>query len=254
MKLIIKNPQNWEDSINVNNPVKSHLNKSLKIIWYFMLFFLVLYFSLFFFSYVSTFFVSIDREKDIFWDIIQIWYDKNLTSKVYDIIWNNEHNVIVINSNEQNAYAALWWNIFITDILLRNLKYEEELLFIIWHENSHINNRDAYINTFTEIPFILITSLFFNQVSDWVTLFSSVKNVYSKNIELRADRDWLKYVFDKKNHVWCVKYFFENWLDWVYVIEEFFSTHPITKNRIKQIDSLIEKNWYEIGECKELNL
>jgi len=117
-------------------------------------------FTFLFFYIFSNFIISkldLKDEKTYFWNS---FLDKSaekmdLTKFSYKIILPEYIDVYIIESPEINAFASIWWNVLFTTSLIEKLKYEEEFLFILWHEIEHIKNRDVIKSFSTKIPFYI---------------------------------------------------------------------------------------------------
>lgn len=216
-------------------------------------FLITCYLLFYWFAYIVVWNISLDTEKDLFWDI---WLENNLTKFDLNILDNKidnlfEYDVYLKDSSEINAYALLGWNIIITKGLLENIDYEEELIFILWHESEHIKNRDVLKSLLSDIPFSL--SLHFLGFDFWLWLFDMTKittNYFNKNIELNSDKWWI-YLINKMNlNLNCSIIFFENDTKIFNTYLQFISTHPTNINRISKIRSKIKNT---DKECTKIN-
>lgn len=252
MKLVIKNP---DTSINV-----SKKSDTVTFLWY-LWFFWVLIISLFLFFYlignIATLFISLEDEKKFFNVTIQdLNIDEEKTKKINEQYSSPKYELFVVKSSEKNAFAGLGSKIYITDSLLESLTYENELLFILWHEYSHIQKRDVFISLVSEMPVAIIFAFLQWQTDLSLSMLQmGVSNIFSKNIEQRADREWVEYVFEKTWEVGCFLKLFEDENDWITNAVELFSDHPMTQSRIQSIKKYIETKDYKNQEpCKELKI
>lgn len=227
--------ENKEDNISPLNPDFWWLWKMLLIS---IPLFIISYLFFYLFSYFIIWWISLEREKTLFSDISILESDSTLinindylTNKITDL---DNINIYLEDSEEINAYAFLWWKIIVTTWLLENIDYEEELIFIIWHEMEHVKNRDVLQSLLTDIPFYLTLQFMWLEFGE--EIFNITSKYTSKTTEIEADDWWIKLMnkmnlnlncslnfFEKENNI------FENYL-------QLISTHPTNINRIRNID------------------
>ncbi len=63
---------------------------------------------------------------------------------------------LVDMDGEENAFAALGGEIYLTKALLENMTHYEALDMIVGHEIGHIENRDVLRGLITRVPMTLI--------------------------------------------------------------------------------------------------
>jgi len=153
----------------------------------------------------------------------------------------------------ENAFADLWWQVYITQELIDNLDYLEELDFIVGHELAHIENRDVIKSLVSDIPLTILLSLFWWDYGNQIFTVLLTNN-YSKLWESRADRYALDFTYKLNGHVWCALDFFEKKNTLGDNALELFSTHPMTHTRIQRALSYAESQWYENWECTPLEI
>ncbi len=237
----------------------SPLKPDLKWMWISVwILILLTIFSLWFFKLFSHFIISkldIEDEKKYFWNS---FIDKN-TKKLdslnisYKIDLPKYIDLYVIESDEVNAFATIWGNIVFTTSLLKDLKYEEEFMFILWHEMEHIKNRDIIDWFSSQIPFYLtITYLWFDSWFDYSKIANLTTSYISRETELKADMWWINYV---KKAWWksnCILDFFQDKNN-IYEKYLFFSlSHPTSVERIKQILKYSEWINNDFSKCKPM--
>ncbi len=240
----VKLPIKWdyEDNINPSNPDFWWLWKMLIIT---IPFFIVSYLSFYLFSYFIIWSISLEKEKELFSDIPFIKENKtlldintNLTNKIVDL---KGINIYLEDSEDINAYAFIWWNIILTKWLLENIDYEEELIFIVWHEMKHIENRDVLHSLLTEIPFYLTLQFFW---FDFNKDISNIANKYSSRItEINADIWWIELINKMNLNLNCSVNFFENWNGDFNNYLLLLSDHPTNVKRIEKMKKMnLNKN------------
>lgn len=161
------------------------------------------------------------------------------------------YKVTIVNRDDIiNAFCTPGGYIYVYTGLLKSLKDEATLAGILGHEIAHAERRHS-TNRMTKAYGVSLLSgiILGNNPSDeakiGANLFTGLallKN--SRNDELEADEDSFKYLLSTK--IWYpggIKSFFENasgtsggkLLEW-------FSTHPMPKNRIDNINELLKEN------------
>lgn len=231
IKLPIKEDE--EDNINPSNPDFWWFWKMLII----TISILVISYSLFYiFAYFIIWNISLEKEKELFWTFSES-EDKEifnindfLTNKINDL---ENIDIYLEDSEEINAYAFLWWKIILTTWLLKNIDYEEELIFIIWHEMKHVKNRDVLQSLLTDVPFYLTLQFI------WFNLNEQILNIThsytSKTTEIEADNWWIALVNEMNLNLDCSLNFFEKENNIFDNYLQLVSDHPTNMKRIKNI-------------------
>ncbi len=239
-------------SKNHNISSESELAFVWRYIWFFLFLLISLYALLHIVAFIAIHFISIDKEIEWFWASTHILTDDSqdipdiLKERYKDI----KYNISIIDlDGEENAFAALGWNIYLTKDLLENIQTYEALDMIVWHEVAHIENRDVLKSLITNIPITVIASLIWTQ---WVLLSDNVIiNNFSKRQETIADKHGIDFVYKLNGHVWCSLSYFHEHNSTLWNIAEIFSTHPVTELRIQRLNTYIQDKWYKIWECSE---
>ena len=235
----------------------SPLRPDLKWMWISLSILLALtIFSYIFFTLFSHFIISkldLENEKKYFWNT----FINNETKKLdisnmnYDITIPKYIDVYVTENDEVNAFATIWWNIIFTSWILKEFKYEEEFLFVLWHESEHIKNRDVIKSFSTQIPFYITLSFLWMDLGfDYSKIINLTTSYMSRETELKSDRWGIKFVKDNWWNSDCVLNFF---VDKDNLFEKylfFSSTHPTSKDRIKQIKSYSKWDNNDFSKCK----
>lgn len=200
-------------------------------------------FTYFLFWSFSHFFIakmSIEDERKYFWNFFIETEDKkfDLSNLSYSVNIPKWIEVYLKETSEVNAFASLWWNIIFTTGLLEKLQYEEEFIFILWHEIDHILSRDPLKWVTTQLPFyITLIFLWVDTSFDYGKIFDITTNYISRQIEIRADNGWIKYLKEVWWNPYCILPFFENKDDIFHQYLYFNSTHPTHTDRISNIQS-----------------
>ncbi len=253
MKIVVK-----ELEKNHNVSEESDLNIFLKWIWIMVWIIVLLFIFFLFLSNILVNYFSIEDEKKWFPDIYsEFSIDEDKTTKLKYLLWEDfKYDIAVVNDEEENAYALPWWAILVTDSLIDNIKYENSLLFIIWHEVWHIDNRDVFKAFVSSVPIAIILSiLWIGWDMDLWFILSWTSDIYSKTVESEADKYWLEFLYKLKWEVWCSMYFFEQRESMWENLWSLLSWHPMTSYRITKIKQTIKQKGYpENKECKLLEL
>ena len=164
---------------------------------------------------------------------------------------NLNFHFAILNSQDQNAFAAPGGYIFVTIGLLKALKNEAELAGVLAHEVAHITQkhmletirRGALLSNVSEVTLAAMNKdpKMFSNVIDEITdkLFTKgmdkdkeyEADVYGVEFAYRAGyqpaglRDYLKTLQSQEGHA----------------NSKFFTTHPSTATRIEKIDGLLGK-------------
>lgn len=229
-----------KDLIKPGKPDFSWLFRMLVLITIIIVF-LYSFFKIFSFYVIK--YLPIEKEIEFFWGIINYTeqfekFEQNkLTNK---FLIDDRISIYISESEEINAFATIWWNIIINKWLLKNIDYEEELIFIIWHEMSHIENRDMLKSILEEIPFTIALKLLWIDVDFKITNLSELINSYSsKKLEIRADENWARLINDTWLNLNCALNFFKDEENIFLEYLNLASTHPTNKIRIKKLEENI---------------
>jgi Zn-dependent protease with chaperone function len=147
--------------------------------------------------------------------------------------------VFIISDNQKNAFALGNGNIYLTTGLLKEIKSNEELTFVLGHELGHFKNRDHLKNLGIKLFLVFAKLLGIGVDSFIVSSTIDLQNAhYSQEAELKADKFGLKalicaYGNEKGAILVFNKLKYEdnksNYL---------FSSHPSFEKRLKEIKKL----------------
>ncbi len=253
MKKIVL-PIDVEEGDNIT-PGKPAIKWMISMLSILILFIVSWYLIFIAFAHLVIWNISLEDEKKYFWDFMVsdeqmiLFNTDSLQNKLVGL---DNLDIYLSESEEVNAYAILWWNIVITKWLLENIEYEEELIFILWHEASHVYNRDVLKSMLSNIPFVI--TLYFLGYEIWIDYIDIVdltSNYVSKTTELNADDWWIKLLNDMELNLECSLNFFNKDTDIFSSYLQFISTHPTNISRIKNIR---KNNKFPDKECSELKL
>lgn len=162
--------------------------------------------------------------------------DKNLQGKSKFPIYEYPEKQI-------NAFITPNGNIYFTQGLLKEIKDEEVLTFVMAHELGHYAHRDHLKSMSRQIIAALVTSIFASGNNDIDLTIGSISDLngltYSRKQEKEADRYANKIVYKLYgNNKGAVEFF--KFLEQKEKSPEFlqyFSTHPSTKQRLNLIQN-----------------
>ena len=160
--------------------------------------------------------------------------DKNLQGK-------SKFPIYEVPEKQINAFITPNGNIFVTQGLLKEIKDEEMLAFVLAHELGHYAHRDHLKSMSRQIIAAAITSIFASGNNDINLTLGSISDLngltYSRKQEREADLYANKIVFKLYgNNEGAVKFFkmLEEKEKYPELLQ-YFSTHPSTIQRLKLI-------------------
>ncbi len=249
----IEFPNIPDDDISPLKPDIKWLSWMIGIAFWFTVFcFLFFYW----FAYFIIGNLDLESEKKYFWDFFLDWDYKTFDFSLLDSEIKTPENIDIhiLKSKEINAFATLWGNILFTTALLEELEYEEEFLFILWHEIEHIKNRDVLRWISTQIPIYMTLMFLWVDIGfSYDTLFHLSSSYLSRKTELNADIWGIELVKNTSGNTDCILNFFQNHNS---IFEEylaFSSTHPTSKERIKQISSYSLWDNEDFSKCRKFS-
>jgi len=161
-----------------------------------------------------------------------------------------DYHFAILNSQEQNAFAAPGGYIFITVGLLNTLKNEAELAGVLAHEVAHVTHkhmletirRGAILGSVSEFTLSAMKKdpAMFSNVIDEMTEVLFTKGL-DKDKEFEADVVGIEYAYRAGYHPQGLR-------DYLQTLEKeeghaqsrFFTTHPSTAFRISKINALLQ--------------
>ena len=239
---------------NESSPTNPDFSWGFKMLAIFVWFLVFSYLIFFIFSNVVLKNLSLETEKEWFWDFSE-WEKFNYTDySDYKIEEFNNYNFLLDESDEVNAYAFIGWNITINKGFLYNIEHQEELVFVMAHEMWHIKNRDVLKAFTTEIPLQLTLMSLWIDIWIWDSSLTSIWWKYlNKNTELEADKIWLEILKKYKINPLCAKAFFTREHNSADTVMELLSDHPLNISRIKLLEDLAREMWFKDEKnCKKL--
>jgi len=239
---------------NESTPTNPDFGWGFKMLGIFVWFVAFSYLVFFIFSNVVLKNLSLETEKEWFWDMGEWEKFEYSEFTEYKIPEFKNYNFNLNDSSEINAYAFIWGNININQWFLDNIENQEELVFVMAHEMGHIENRDVLKAFTTEIPLqITLMSMWFD-VGIWETSIVSLWWKYlNKDTELKADKFAINILKKHKINPLCVKPFFTRDHDLWDSVMEILSDHPLNLSRIKLLEDLAKQMWFSSEKnCKKI--
>ena len=160
------------------------------------------------------------------------------------------YHFAILNSTEQNAFAAPGGYIFITVGLLKTLKNEAELAGVLAHEVAHVTKqhmletirRGAVLGSVSEFTLTAMKKNpeMFANVIDEMTEVLFTKGL-DKDKEFEADVVGIEYAYRAGYHPQGLRDYLQTLAkEEGHVQSKFFTTHPSTTLRISKIDTLLK--------------
>ncbi len=155
--------------------------------------------------------------------------------------------VTVINSKEMNAFALPGGNIFVYSSIIKKMKSADELIALIGHEQTHVNERHSLKSICRSAAASILFVTLFGDISGLSAgILSQAQEFeqlnYSRDLETEADDEGLKFMTQNN----C------NLQGMVALLEllkkentetpgmmKYLSTHPETESRILNVKSQI---------------
>ncbi len=232
--------------INEASPLKPDFKRLWKMIVLVIWFIIWSYILLIIISWFLVKSLSIEEEKKLF-----AWFfetQKKLDLENFSQQFEIPYEIFITDESLANAYALPWAIIYVTQWLLDEIKYEEELIFILWHEMAHIENRDVLKKVSKELPFrFVLASIWLDIWLSWISISNLSWNYSSQITEKQADIWGIDLLNSLKLNLNCAVWFFERSLAPDSAMTQFLSTHPSNQSRIDTIKQSAQFEW----ECTD---
>jgi predicted Zn-dependent protease len=174
---------------------------------------------------------------------------------------NNNKNLhfTVVNSGIINAYALPNGDIVVFSGILDAMKDYEELVALIGHEVSHVNNRDSMKMLCRNLSGYLFVSAILGDTNGIMAIIGDNANTlqslsFSRKFEHQADVEGFQILtanhVDPKGMSNLFKRLHQDKSD--FSIPEFLSSHPITTERINYINTMIQSNSFVVKDNPKL--
>ena len=186
----------------------------------------------------STLFDSVDDKKTT---------ALNLFAKELNLKNTKKLKFTVINSNIVNAFALPDGNIVIYSGILDKMENYDELVGLIGHETAHVNKRHALKMLCRNLSgYLFISTVMGDANGAMATIADNVNTLqslsFSREFEHEADAEGFQILVDNKANPRGMANLFKRLQDEEneFVMPEFLSSHPVTKERIAFINKMIK--------------
>ncbi|OOV28649.1 hypothetical protein BXU11_01475 [Flavobacterium sp. LM5] len=164
----------------------------------------------------------------------------------------------VIDSEIMNAYALPDGTIIVYTGILNEMKSYDELVALIGHETAHVNQRHAMKMLCRNLSGYLFISTILGDVNGVMAVIGDNVNTlqslsFSRTFEREADEEGFRIVTQNQvNPKGMVTLFQRLQKEHGIEIPEFLSTHPVTKDRIQSIKTMISSKNHVIHQDLKL--
>ena len=154
----------------------------------------------------------------------------------------------VLEEDTPNAMAVPGGAILVTTGLLKSVRSENELAFVLGHEMGHFKNRDHLNGLGRQLATALVMAVVSGSAAGGTDLLGLTGRItersFGRNQELAADRVGLEIVYREYGHVAAAWDFFDQLPEEPELAQRFqgyFATHPVTENRIGVLKTLAQQ-------------
>jgi Zn-dependent protease with chaperone function len=164
----------------------------------------------------------------------------------------------VVNSEMVNAFALPDGNIVVFSGILNTMKGYDELVGLIGHEVAHVNHRHSMKMVCRNLSGYLFVSAILGDANGvMATIGDNVNSLqslsYSRKFEHEADVEGFEIIALNKINPKGMSNLFKRLQDEEVVsIPEFLSSHPVTTERIRDINELIKMKPFQFKENLKL--
>ncbi|RXR21017.1 M48 family metallopeptidase [Flavobacterium amnicola] len=185
---------------------------------------------------------------------------KTLNQFASELKLNNKKKLkfTVVNSDIVNAYALPDGNIVVFTGILNALQSTEELAGLLGHESSHVNNRHSMKMLCRNLSGYLFISAILGDANGVMAIIgdnvNSLNNLsFSRKFETEADNDgYTVLIKNNLNPEGMTKLFTRLKEEETIDIPEFLSSHPVTDERIKEIQKRIKSGKHNTIDNQKL--
>ncbi len=176
--------------------------------------------------------------------LLQKFADELVLSKKYSI------QVTVVNdSSTVNAFALPGGHLVVFTGILKRIERPEELVALLSHESSHINQRHSLKYLLSRVSMSVVISLISTDLNGLSkTLMNNVNLLqslsYSRGLEKEADDEGMKLMVNNRVNPIGMKWLMEDLKEMDKDIPSgiaFLSTHPLTTERMIDADNFAKK-------------
>lgn len=184
----------------------------------------------------------------------------NLFAKELNLKNTKRLKFTVVNSEMVNAFALPDGNIVVFSGILNTMKEYDELVGLIGHEVAHVNHRHSMKMVCRNLSGYLFVSAVLGDANGvMATIGDNVNSLqslsYSRKFEHEADVEGFEIIaLNKVNPKGMSNLFKRLQNEEVVTIPEFLSSHPVTTERIRDINELIKTKPFQLKENLKLKV
>lgn len=182
----------------------------------------------------------------------------NLFAKELKLNNTKKLKFTVVNSRTVNAFALPDGSIVVFSGIIDAMEDYDELVALIGHEVSHVNNRHSMKMLCRNLSGYLFVSAVLGDANGIMAVLGDNVNTlqslsFSREFERQADLDGFKIVTSNNVNPQGMENLFKRLQEENDIsIPEFLSSHPVTIERISYIDNMIQLNQIPIQENQKL--
>lgn len=199
-------------------------------------------------------------EQNMIFNDVDVQKTKALNSFANELNLKNTKKLkfTVVNSEMVNAFALPDGNIVVFSGILDAMKDYDELVGLIGHEVAHVNHRHSMKMVCRNLSgYIFVSAILGDANGVMATIGDNVNNLqslsFSRNFEHEADVEGFEIIALNKVNPKGMSNLFKRLQDEeVVTIPEFLSSHPVTTERITDINELIKEKPFQYQENLKL--
>lgn len=165
----------------------------------------------------------------------------------------------VFDSPEVNAFALPNGQIVVYSGIIENMRSSNELAGLLGHEAAHVHHRHSSQMLSRNLAGYLLVSILLSDINGIMAIITENAHQlhslsYSRRYEQEADESGLKILIDNHINPEGMVELFEHLNDEMDIeLPQILSTHPLTKERKKNMVSLIEQSKFEANTHPKLD-
>lgn len=185
----------------------------------------------------------------------------NQFAKELNLNNNKKLHFTVVNSDIVNAYALPNGEIVVFSGILGAMKNYDELVALIGHEVSHVNNRDSMKMLCRNLSGYIFVSAILGDANGIMAVIGDNANTlqslsFSREFEHQADVDGFQILTANHVNPKGMSNLFKRLQEDKnnFSIPEFLSSHPITTERIHDVEKLIQSKSFTVIDNPKLKI
>jgi Zn-dependent protease with chaperone function len=169
--------------------------------------------------------------------------------------------ITVVDEKEVNAFAIPGGHIIIFRGILEKLKRPEELVALLGHESTHVNERHSLRNILQELSGSMLLSMVFGNLGSIGHTIASQANMlrglsYSRGLEEEADEQGMQLMLSNKVNPKGMVFLMDRMKEAETdpKIPGFLSTHPVTSSRKEHALKFVAAHPVKEMQREDLNI